>query len=170
MSGGALAANHYLINSTKQINPKVLKKLKGKTGTTGAAGKTGATGAQGTAGTTGKEGPQGKEGAPGTARAYAAVSSAGVLNTARSKNVLSATLSSTGIYCLKLPDSIPITSAAPLATIDITGGGWSPPATVSIETSPGECAGENRIEVVTRKPTGATTDENANEPFIVLVP
>jgi hypothetical protein len=27
MSGGALAANHYLINSTKQINPKVLKAL-----------------------------------------------------------------------------------------------------------------------------------------------
>lgn len=27
MSGGALAATHYLINSTKQINPKVLKKL-----------------------------------------------------------------------------------------------------------------------------------------------
>lgn len=27
MSGGALAASHYLINSTKQINPKVLKTL-----------------------------------------------------------------------------------------------------------------------------------------------
>jgi hypothetical protein len=27
MSGGALAANHYLINSTKQINPRVLKAL-----------------------------------------------------------------------------------------------------------------------------------------------
>jgi hypothetical protein len=28
MTGGALAAKHYLINSTGQINPKVLKKLK----------------------------------------------------------------------------------------------------------------------------------------------
>src|SRR6202043_2254580 len=27
MSGGALAAKHYLINSTKQINPKVLKAI-----------------------------------------------------------------------------------------------------------------------------------------------
>jgi hypothetical protein len=61
MSGGALAANHYLINSTKQINPKVLKKLVGKPGKTGATGSTGATGA---AGATGKEGPQGKEGPP----------------------------------------------------------------------------------------------------------
>ena len=59
MSGGAMAANHYLINSTKQINPKVLKSLKGN------AGKMGATGATGAAGATGKEGPQGKEGLAG---------------------------------------------------------------------------------------------------------
>ncbi|HWY18280.1 MAG TPA: hypothetical protein VNY27_06160 [Solirubrobacteraceae bacterium] len=52
MSGGALAAKHYLINSTKQINPKVLKSLKGNTGAAGVPG------------TQGKEGPQGKEGAP----------------------------------------------------------------------------------------------------------
>jgi hypothetical protein len=58
MSGGALAANHYLINSTKQINPKVLKKLKGNTGKTGAAGANGATGA------TGATGPTGPAGAP----------------------------------------------------------------------------------------------------------
>ena len=32
MSGGAMAANHYLITSTKQINPKVLKKLNGQDG------------------------------------------------------------------------------------------------------------------------------------------
>jgi hypothetical protein len=32
MSGGALAAKRYLINSTKQINPKVLKALKGNVG------------------------------------------------------------------------------------------------------------------------------------------
>jgi hypothetical protein len=56
MSGGALAANHFLINSTKQISPKVIKKLKGATGKTGATGKEG---------TVGKEGPAGKEGAKG---------------------------------------------------------------------------------------------------------
>ena len=61
MSGGALAAKHYLINSTKQINPKVLKKLKvpGKTGATGprgvgAAGPPGATGAEGAKGPAGQ--------------------------------------------------------------------------------------------------------------------
>jgi hypothetical protein len=61
MSGGALAAKHYLISSTKQINPKVLKKLKGRTGKTGAPGKTGAAGAAG------KEGPQGRQGVEGKA-------------------------------------------------------------------------------------------------------
>jgi hypothetical protein len=60
MAGSAVAAKHYLINSTRQINPKVLKKLKGSTGKTGAAGPAGL------AGLTGKEGPQGKQGAPGT--------------------------------------------------------------------------------------------------------
>jgi hypothetical protein len=62
MSGGALAANHYLITSTKQVSPKVLKKLTGKTGKTGATGATGATGKEGAAG---KEGSLGKEGAAG---------------------------------------------------------------------------------------------------------
>jgi hypothetical protein len=65
MSGGALAANHYLIHSTKQISPKVLKKLKGRTGKTGKTGATGATGATGKQGAQGKEGAGGKEGAQG---------------------------------------------------------------------------------------------------------
>ena len=59
MSGGALAASHYLINSTRQINPKVLKKLKGHTGPQGIQGTTGKTGA------TGKTGPTGKTGSTG---------------------------------------------------------------------------------------------------------
>ncbi len=62
MSGGALAANHYLLTSTKQISPKVLKALKGGSHTAGAAGPHGPTGATGPMGATG---PAGKEGAPG---------------------------------------------------------------------------------------------------------
>jgi hypothetical protein len=182
MSGGALAANHYLINSTKQISPKVLKKLKGTTGRTGAGGALGAAGAAGAAGATGKEGAKGStgpEGAkgftgpggePGTARAYAAVNGDGTINSAHSKNVLSVSTPSEGIYCLKLPSSIPITATTPVATIDITGTGWTSPASASIENNPGSCAGENRIEVVTRQPTGATTDANKAEPFSVVVP
>ncbi len=40
MSGGALAAGRYLITSTKQISPKVLKALEGKAGPKGATGAT----------------------------------------------------------------------------------------------------------------------------------
>ena len=62
MSGGALAASHYLVNSTKQINPKVLKKLKGARGAQGAHGLAGTNGAQGPVGSAGPIGPQGRHG------------------------------------------------------------------------------------------------------------
>jgi hypothetical protein len=56
MGGSAIAAKHYLITSTGQISPKVLKKLEARLAHNlkpGAAGKQGATG---------KEGAVGKEG------------------------------------------------------------------------------------------------------------
>jgi hypothetical protein len=74
MSGGAYAAGKYVITSTKQISPKVLKSLAGKPGPAGAngaagpAGSVGAAGpqgAQGPAGARGETGPAGKEGPPG---------------------------------------------------------------------------------------------------------
>ena len=44
MGGTAVAAKHYIINSTKQINPKVLKALKAKNGATGPSGPQGVPG------------------------------------------------------------------------------------------------------------------------------
>ena len=71
MSGGALAANRYLLSSAKQISPKLLKQLKGQKGAAGPQGSAGPAGAQGAQGTQGPEGKagnpgsNGKEGAPG---------------------------------------------------------------------------------------------------------
>jgi hypothetical protein len=68
MTGGAYAASKYLITSTKQISPKVLKVLAGKPGAKGAAGASGPAGpagAKGETGATGKEGSSGKDGANG---------------------------------------------------------------------------------------------------------
>jgi hypothetical protein len=68
MSGGAYAASRYVITSTKQISPKVLKALKGaggKSGAQGPAGAAGAQGPQGPAGAKGEAGPQGPEGKEG---------------------------------------------------------------------------------------------------------
>jgi Collagen triple helix repeat (20 copies) len=60
-TGGAYAASKYLITSTKQISPKVLKQLKGKAGPAGPAGAVGV----GTAGATGPQGPAGSQGPKG---------------------------------------------------------------------------------------------------------
>lgn len=68
MTGGAFAAGKYLITSTKQISPKVLKSLEGKTGQAGPAGlagPTGPAGATGPAGPTGAGGPKGDTGEAG---------------------------------------------------------------------------------------------------------
>lgn len=62
MTGGALAAKKYVITSTKQISPSVLKKL---TGAPGAQGPSGLQGAPGSPGSAGKDGTNGTNGATG---------------------------------------------------------------------------------------------------------
>lgn len=64
MSGSALAAKHYLITSTSQISPAVLKKLRPKAGPAGPRGLPGSVGATGAQGAVGIPGP-GTEGKPG---------------------------------------------------------------------------------------------------------
>ncbi|HWY17899.1 MAG TPA: hypothetical protein VNY27_04220 [Solirubrobacteraceae bacterium] len=77
MTGGAYAAGHFLITSTKQISPKVLKQLKGASGKAGANGAQGpagppgppgaaGAGSAGPTGPAGGTGPQGPQGVPGT--------------------------------------------------------------------------------------------------------
>lgn len=84
MTGGAMAAKHYLINSTQQINPKVIRALKGKEGPRGARGNEGPEGKEGAAGEEGKQGPSGEESqqeAPAGALAYAHIEEDGTIDT-----------------------------------------------------------------------------------------
>jgi hypothetical protein len=66
MTGGAYAASKYVITSTKQISPKVLKALKGANGKNGTLGPAGLAGAQGPAGVKGETGAAGAPGANGS--------------------------------------------------------------------------------------------------------
>ena len=83
MTGGAYAAKKYLITSTKQISPSVLKQLQGKAGAAGTPGAQGVPGAQGAqgpagpAGTAGAGGGKGETGAKGEKGATGATGSKG---------------------------------------------------------------------------------------------
>lgn len=59
LAGSAAAAGHYLITSTAQIKPSVLKQLKGKAGPHGPQGQAGPEGPAGAPGAAGPAGPGG---------------------------------------------------------------------------------------------------------------
>jgi hypothetical protein len=120
MTGGAYAAKKYLVTSTKQISPSVLKALVGKAGaagaqgpagpagsqgpvgTAGAKGETGAAGKDGVQGQAGKEGPTGPKGATGAAGAKGATGPVGATGAegvcSTSSCHLPANVTETGVY------------------------------------------------------------------------
>jgi hypothetical protein len=124
MSGGALAASHYVITSTKQISPKVVKALKGQNGTAGAAGPVGPAGPVGAAGAAGAAG---KEGPAGSAVAFAYIQ--GVSKPAsltNAKNVTSVTkvtsggVEAAGEYCISV--SVPFQNVTGTTDLEFGGG------------------------------------------------
>jgi hypothetical protein len=107
-TGSAVAAKHYLVSSTKQIKPSVLKTLHGAAG---PAGNPGASGPTGPAGATGNVGPS-------PIVAYGRVSGAGTLaDTAGSPSV---TNPGDGVWCISVP-GVSSQSAVMTVTPDFSG-------------------------------------------------
>ncbi len=63
VTGAGIAAGHYLITSTRQIAPNVLRELRGARGPRGPVGPPGAVGQRGLTGASGAAGPRGPSGA-----------------------------------------------------------------------------------------------------------
>lgn len=163
MSGAAFAAHHYLITSTKQISPKVIKSLKGKTGPSGPAGKEGAQG---------KEGKEGKEGPQGSARSFGAVLSNGTLNSkVPSKNVASVSKPTTGVFCIKPAASSGITTSNTtiIASVDAQSANGSE---ATVQSEPKNCAaGEFEVDTFDGEVSGTSIfDKFSDQPFSFLLP
>jgi hypothetical protein len=166
MSGGALAASHYLINSTRQINPHVLTRLRGDTGPMGPAGPPGP---PGPAAQAGAAGAVGASGAAGTARAFGAVSATGVLMGA-SRNVEGVYKPAEGKYCIEPSGSwISPSSTLIVATIDASGtnGGNALARSSAVNCR----AGEFEVDTIVYRETGTGIfSEFHAEPFSFAIP
>jgi hypothetical protein len=148
MSGGALAATHYVITSTKQISPKVRKELKGAQGPKGPAGPAGSPGASGAAG---------GQGPAGSAAAWASIqvnaTSGNATFTLNSGFSGEPTSPSPGIICVPAP-----AQTAVALTLEAPG--------FIQQVAPNQCGGASNYEVATESTTGVKEDL----PFTILVP
>jgi hypothetical protein len=167
MSGAAFAAKHYVLNSTSQINPKVLKVLKGKRGPRGTQGPAGATGASGAQGASGAAGAAG---VPGSAVGYAhlLVTAGGVtVDATRSKNVAQANVThpAAGVVCFSglsfAPHNIAGVMDATTTGNIIDNASLAPDAPVIIVCG---ATGQAAIQI-TNPSTGANTDHDVYVTF-----
>jgi hypothetical protein len=167
ISGGALAADHYLINSTRQINPRVLRKLRGNTGPPGPAGPAGPP-APALAGPVGAAGTSGGSGPPGTARAFGSVTADGTL-TGPSKDIVSVSKVAEGRYCITPGGNLSPSQTLIVATVDASG---TNAANVLTRGTPTHCqAGQFEVDtIVYRETLGGISSEFHAEPFSFVIP
>jgi hypothetical protein len=156
MSGGALAASHYLITSTKQISPKVRSALKGDRGPAGPAGASGPAGATGATGAAGTQGP------PGTAAAWGVVTTNGTTGNATfaaQEGFSGQPLNpAAGVYCIPAPAGKANVGVA----LTANAGGFE----LLAQITPNQCGTSNDYEVLTYN----SSDHLENLPFNILVP
>jgi hypothetical protein len=156
MSGGALAASHYLITSTKQISPKVRSALKGNKGPTGRAGAQGAQGPQGAPGAQGGQGPT------GTAAAWGIVTTNGTTGNAsftQQEGFPGPPLNpEPGVYCIPAP--------AGKANVGVALTSEAGDIEFLSQVTPNKCGTSADYQIETAEGGGTLT----NLPFNILVP
>ena len=142
-------------------------------GAADAGGPPGAAGPGGPAGPAGAGGPRpgGPAGPAVTARAYAWVSSAGVLDPVRTKNVASVSNPYPGLFCLTLADAAGISAraAAPQVTIDLSN---SPDDKMLayLGLNPAYCGGDAGPIAVLTASLYSGAISYTNEAFTILIP
>ena len=110
MSGGAYAARHYLINSTKQINPKVLRKLRGARGPAGQIGPVGPQGVTGHEGPRGSRGVQGEPGFSALSQLPGGKTESGEFTVSQIAEVTPHTVSTAVTFPIQLAEPVPVES------------------------------------------------------------
>jgi hypothetical protein len=167
MSGGAVAANHYLINSTRQINPRVLRHLHGERGPRGPTGPPGP--ATVAAGPVGAAGAPGAAGPAGTARAFGAVSATGLLS-GPSRSVSAVAQVAGGKYCI-VPSDPSISPANTLIVVALDASGTNGGNALA-RSHPLSCpAGQFEVDTIVYRETGTgILSEYHPEPFTFTIP
>jgi hypothetical protein len=188
LTGTSIAATHYVITSTKQIKPSVLKALHGANGREGPPGKTGLRGETGEKGERGSQGPEGKQGPKGetgakgengSALAYAHVSALAGVSEAKGFEAAKVDIASgaenAGIYCIS---SLGVTPHNVVVSADARGTTEPAFATASLgkskyleerhEKGKTLCPGitQATVEVWQRK---SGTFETQNTPFLISI-
>jgi hypothetical protein len=184
MTGGAYAAKRYLITSTKQISPSVLKALQGKAGPAGPVGPAGAAGAgaqgpqgpQGPAGPKGDTGSAGKDGAAGAKGATGPTGQTGFTETLPSGKTLKGDW---GIFAhdpsgaqeegTTVAFNIPLAQAPVVHWIKANGKEATPTEEVTSTACTGTVAAptasKGNLCVYTGREEGFSTNEAANKYF-----
>ena len=150
LGGTAVAAKHYLITSTSQIKPSVVRQLHGSAGTRGAAGPQGPAGSQGPAGAAGSPGPPG---ASATAL-WAQVTSTGALSASDGVTGILSSYPEAGTARVMVTFNRDVSHCAHVATLSTALYGVSEPGQISVSGAGNH--DPDSIEVFTFNAVGAS--------------